>query len=571
MKNNILRDILNFKDYKQKGKKLIIARTMVSIVAAFFFPLCMLVLMEYAIPNQNIQWIVIGGIVFFVVNILRAIVTYNEGFKAAEFSQGIAGDYREELFIKLQKIKQKQMDQYKAGNMIESMINDTKQIASYFSDGIVRVYFAGLARFASLVVILSFVNIKIMVIGVSIYMIGFAITYLFNQRSMHYTQIKRKMNARILDWSSEEIEGFQTIKSLTIEKERIKELKQLVEKYNQASKQLDENIRKYTFIYEFLTSFVTIVTITLGGMEIIQGVMSYGAITILTRYIGDLNNYAKWIFEGFQYRNISEISYHKVKEILEKEEEKLEVGKDLEKIETIEFKEIEFAYDDNQKVIKELNLTVNPKEKIALIGRTGSGKTSLVNLLCRFYDLKEGTIEINEEDYLNYSIQSLRSRIGYVMQKVVLFNGTILENINYEQKNISKEEIIEVCKELKLHEKIEKLPEGYETIITENTDILSSGEKQLINFARVMLGNPDVIILDEVTASLSYQSEMLVREAIRQITKNRISFIIAHRLSTIKDCDKILVMSKGQIVEQGTHQELLEKKGEYYQLLNKVG
>lgn len=197
-----------------------------------------------------------------------------------------------------------------------------------------------------------------------------------------------------------------------------------------------------------------------------------------------------------------------------------------------------------------------------------AGKTSLVNVICRFYDLKDGKIEINGIDYKEYSIRSLRSKIGYIMQKLVIFDGTILENINYANKNISKEDIIKICKKLNIHDKIMSLENGYETRISSDTDIFSAGEKQLLNFTRVMVEDPEIIILDEATASLSYKSEMMVRKAIDEITKGKISFIIAHRLSTIKNCDKILLLQNGKIIEQGTHNELMDNKGEYYQLIN---
>ena len=289
---------------------------------------------------------------------------------------------------------------------------------------------------------------------------------------------------------------------------------------------------------------------------------------ILARYISTPETYAKWVIEGFQIRNIGKISYERINNILQKEEEEINTGIELREVNSMQFENINFSYDNEKNVLNDISFNVNKNESIALIGRTGSGKTSLVNLICRFYDLKEGTIKINEKDYKEYSIKSLRDKIGYIMQKVVIFDGTILENINYANKDISKEEIIEICKKLNLHDKIMSLKDGYETKISSDTDIFSAGEKQLLNFTRVMVENPEIIILDEATASLSYKSEMMVRKAIEEITKGKISFIIAHRLSTIKKCDKILLMKDGKIIEEGNHNELMSKQGEYYQLIN---
>ena len=219
------------------------------------------------------------------------------------------------------------------------------------------------------------------------------------------------------------------------------------------------------------------------------------------------------------------------------DEENIDIGEELTNVNNLKFKGIDFSYENNKQVLKNISFDINKNQSIALVGRTGSGKTSLVNLICRFYDLDKGTIEINEKDYKNYSIRSLRSKIGYIMQNVIIFDGTILENINYANKDISKEEIINICKKLNLHEKIESLENGYETRITSDTDVFSVGEKQLLNFSRILVEDPEIIILDEATASLSYKSEMLIRNAIEEIKKDRISFIIAHRLSTIKNCD----------------------------------
>lgn len=302
------------------------------------------------------------------------------------------------------------------------------------------------------------------------------------------------------------------------------------------------------------------------GLE--QGIITYGAIIIIARYASSPETYAKWVINGFQNRNVGRISYEKINEILELEEENIEIGKELKKVNSIKFNNVVFAYEGTKTVLNNVTFEVAKNQNIALIGRTGSGKTSLVNLLCRFYDLNNGNIEINGRDYKEYSIRSLRDKIGYIMQKVVIFDGTILENINYADKDISRDEIVEICKKLNLHDKIMSLKDGYDTFITSDTDIFSAGEKQLLNFTRVMVENPEIIILDEATASLSYKSEMLVRNAIKEITKGKISFIIAHRLSTIKNCDKILLLKNGRIIEEGNHEKLIKQKGEYYQLVN---
>ena len=528
----------------------------------------MIVMVEYAIPSKNIKLILILGISYFAVNILRAIATFFEDLNDVGFEKELQADYREKIYKKLQNTKQSELDKIQVGEILENIINDTKEFSMWYGTGICRSYFAGIVRLVGTLLVLAYLNIPIVTITFLIYIIGFFVTHIFNKKSIQYTKLKREANAKILNWSNEQVQGYSTIKALEIEEERLSELKNLISQYNKVTNKLEKNIRIYSCLYDFIVSFVGVINILVGSISVEQGIITYGAMIILARYITSPETYARWVIEGFQYRNVGKISYEKIQSILQKEEENIDVGISLDNVKKIEFNDVCFSYDDEKNVLNHISFEIEKDKSVALIGRTGSGKTSLVNLLCRFYDLDEGTIKINGRDYREYSIRSLRNKIGYIMQKVVIFDGTILENINYANKDISKDEIIEICKKLNLHEKIMSLKDGYETKISSDTDIFSTGEKQLLNFTRVMVENPEIIILDEVTASLSYKSEMMVRKAIEEITKGKISFIIAHRLSTIKNCDKILLMKDGKIIEEGNHKELIEQNGAYAELYN---
>lgn len=528
----------------------------------------MIVMVEYAIPSKNIKLILILGISYFAVNILRAIATFFEDLNDVGFEKELQADYREKIYKKLQNTKQSELDKIQVGEILENIINDTKEFSMWYGTGICRSYFAGIVRLVGTLLVLAYLNIPIVTITFLIYIIGFFVTHIFNKKSIQYTKLKREANAKILNWSNEQVQGYSTIKALEIEEERLNELKNLISQYDKVTNKLEKNIRTYSCLYDFIVSFVGVINILVGSISVEQGIITYGAMIILARYITSPEKYAKWVIEGFQYRNVGKISYEKIQSILQKEEENIDDGIRLNNVKKIEFNDVCFSYDDEKNVLNHISFEIGKDKSVALIGRTGSGKTSLVNLLCRFYDLDEGTIKINGRDYREYSIRSLRNKIGYIMQKVVIFDGTILENINYANKDISKDEIIEICKKLNLHEKIMSLKDGYETKISSDTDIFSTGEKQLLNFTRVMVENPEIIILDEVTASLSYKSEMMVRKAIEEITKGKISFIIAHRLSTIKNCDKILLMKDGKIIEEGNHKELIEQNGAYAELYN---
>ena len=222
----------------------------------------------------------------------------------------------------------------------------------------------------------------------------------------------------------------------------------------------------------------------------------------------------------------------------------------MDKIDSIEFSKVFFSYTGVKHNIEEFEFKLNKNEKLALIGRTGSGKTTVVNLICRFYEPTAGEILINGRDYLTYSIKSLREKIGYVMQDTYILSNTIIDNIRCVNENITEADIHRIFKKLKLHDKIMSFEKGYYTDIYNNPDILSTGEKQMINFARVMAINCDLVILDEVTSDLSYENEMLVNNAIKEVAKNKMVIIITHRLSIVKACDKVILMQDGRQVEQ---------------------
>lgn len=555
-----------WKNYKKQIIKTGLGWFITSLMVVTFIAYT-IIMIEYAIPSGDINLILVLGISYFGVNILRSITTFFENFNEDGFQKELQADYREKIYIKLQNIKQRDIDKIKVGEILENIVNDTKEFSKWYGAGICRSYFGGMVRLVGTLLVLAYLNVPIVTITFFIYLLGFFITHIFNKKSIKYTKLKREVNAKILNWSNEQVQGCFTIKSLEAQGTRIKELKELILQYEKATNKLEKNIRIYNCLYDFIVSFVGVINILIGSISVEQGLMTYGVIVILSRYVSSPATYAKWVIQGFQYRNVGKIAYEKINSILQLEEEDIDIGFELNHVESVEFDDVCFSYDNEKNALSNISFEVSRNQSIALIGRTGSGKTSLVNLLCRFYELNNGIIKINGKDYTEYSIRSLRNKIGYIMQKVVIFDATILENINYANKDVSKDRIIEVCKKLNLHDKIMSLKDGYETKITSDTDIFSAGEKQLLNFTRVMVEDPEIIILDEATASLSYKSEMLVRKAIEEITRGKISFIIAHRLSTIKNCDKILLMKNGEIIEAGSHDELMDKKGEYFDLI----
>jgi ABC-type multidrug transport system fused ATPase/permease subunit len=286
-------------------------------------------------------------------------------------------------------------------------------------------------------------------------------------------------------------------------------------------------------------------------------------------YIGMLFNPLRQIADKFNEMQMGMISANRVFEILDTKEHIQDIGT----IEAptfkgvIEFNEVKFSYIDNEEVIKGINLSVQPGQTIAIVGATGAGKTTIINLLNRFYEINSGTIYIDNQNIHDYTLDSLRKQIAVVLQDVFLFADTIINNITLNNPEISREQVVAAAKKIGVHEFINSLPGGYDYNVKERGVMLSSGQRQLIAFLRAYVSNPSILILDEATSSIDMYSEELIQKATETITKGRTSIIIAHRLATIINADKIVVMDKGLIVEQGTHQELLNVTSGYYKNL----
>ncbi len=525
-------------------------------------------LFDEAIAKENIKLVLFLAIVMFVKVISQII----EGIIQCRLRHHLQRDFsnyaRKDIFNKLIKSKVNFFDKNNSSELFELVMNDSDNLATFFTqNGNQLIGFT--VRALTYIVILLFVNVKLALILILIYFVGYISLILSNKKTIYLLKEIRNLNILITKWITEQINGFENVKALKIEKNRLEKINKLIKKYNEESYTLDKLIRKYIFVYNFFSLISIFAVVYIGGLDIITGIFTYGSLMIFVNATSDIKRFFDIAISYVDKINKSYVSFVKILNFNDNFSQEEDTGKlDLKKITNIEIQNLNFSYNENKKILKNINLKTGKNDKVAIIGRTGSGKTTLVNLLCRFYDLEDGKIIINGVDYKKYKIQDLRNQIGYVLQDVVIFDGNVYENVNYANKDIKDEDIKNICKRLKLHDKIMSLENGYETNLNKNKDLLSQGEKQMINFARILVENPSVVILDEVTSSLSYENEQLIKNAINEIIKGRICFIIAHRLSTIKNCDKILLMKDGKIIEEGNHKDLIDKQGEYYKLIN---
>ena len=507
-------------------------------------------LFDSALAKENIQLILFLSILMIVKNIVSILEGILNCILRHHLQRDFSNYARKEVFGKLINSKIEYFDTSSSGSLFELIINDTNNLSMFFTQNSLQPFSFGV-RALTYIVILLFMNIKLTLLLIVVYIIGYVALIVSNKKTFILLKKIRKLNILITKWATEQINGLENIKSLRLEKNRLNEIRKLIENYNSEADNLDKVVRKYIFVYDVFSLLAIVIVTYVGGLDILNSTMTYGSLMIFVNATSSIKRYCDVVIKYVDRLNKSYISFDKILKFNDEVQKEEDDGNLLlNKINNIEFKNVNFSYNNKKQILKNINLEVDEGDKIAIIGRTGSGKTTLANILCRFYDLENGQIKINGIDYKQYKLNTLRKQIGYVMQDVVIFKGNVYDNINYVRKEISNEDIVNICKRLNLHNKIMSLKDGYETDLSKNKDMLSHGEKQMINFARILVENPSLIILDEVTSSLSYSNEELIKNAINEITKGKICFIIAHRLSTIKNCNKILLMKDGTLIKE---------------------
>ncbi|MDD4835412.1 MAG: ABC transporter ATP-binding protein, partial [Lutispora sp.] len=403
----------------------------------------------------------------------------------------------------------------------------------------------------------------------------------FQQKILKAHRKIRKINSRITGALNEGITGAKTTKTLVREEENLQEFKELtLSMYNSSVK-----AAVYSAIYLPLVltlgSIGTGMAMWYGGKAVILESISYGTLVLFISYTIQFFEPVMDLARIFSELQSAQASAERIISLIDTEPEITDTTEVLERYGdafnpkpenwpeikgNIVFKNVSFSYKDGEKVLEDFNLNVKAGQSIALVGETGSGKSTIVNLLCRFYEPERGEILIDGTNYKERSQAWLQSNLGYVLQAPHLFSGTVWDNIRYGKLDAEEDDIIRAAKMVNAHEFIMKLEKGYETEVGEGGNRLSTGEKQLVSFARAILADPRIFVLDEATSSVDTETEKIIQDAIQKVLKGRTSFIIAHRLSTIRSSDRILVISDGKMIEDGNHTKLMEEKGHYYRL-----
>lgn len=549
---------------------LTIILTTVSSLLSMLPPIFLMRIMDILIPEKNISGIILYCIILLVIYLVISIILASKISITSRLGQNIIHTIRTDIFTHLQELPFSYYDDKPHGKIQVRVVNYVNSLSDLLSNGIVNTI-TDLFSLFFIVGFMLYVNVRLTLVSLLGLPVLMIIIFVIKKKQRAAWQISSNKLSNLNAYIAESINGVRVTQSFTREEENTKIFNKLSNEYRTAwmkAVRLNyilwpsiENISTWTIIAVYLLGIVWL-------DKEIKGITA-GVIIAMIGYIGrfwaPINTLA-----NFYNSLLNAVSY--LERIFETIDEPVLV-KDCEgSIEMppikgdVEFKNVNFSYEDNVPVLKNINFKVKAGETIAIVGPTGAGKTTIINLISRFYNLNSGVITIDGIDISKVKIKSLRKQMGVMLQDSFIFSGTIMDNIRYGNMEATDEQVIEAAKIVRAHDFITKLENGYYTEVNERGSRLSVGQRQLISFARALLADPRILILDEATSSIDTETEILLQEGLSRLLANRTSFIIAHRLSTIKNADCIMYIDDGEIKEMGTHEELLAKKGLYYEL-----
>ncbi|MBN2148251.1 MAG: ABC transporter ATP-binding protein [Anaerolineales bacterium] len=500
--------------------------------------------------------------------IVQSALVFTFIFLAGVLGERVQYDLRKSMFNHLQDLSLAFYSQTSVGRLMARVTSDTGRVSELVTWGLLDITWA-LMNITTSTIFMMVINWRLALIVLGMIPVLVVIAIQFRKRILVEFRNSRRANSRITGAYNENITGVRVVKALGREDENLREFEGLTGQMYKASYRAAWLSALFLPSVQIISSLVLGIIIYYGGLQASVGLMTIGGIqafvSYLTFMIWPVQDLAR-VYAEIQH---SVASAERIFTLLDSPSE-VHDRPDAVAAETIrgeiEFDHVDFYYEDKKPVLTDFNLKVKAGERIALVGPTGGGKSTIVNLLCRFYEPKNGVIRINQRDYTEYTLHSIQSRVGIVLQTPHLFSGTIRENLQYGRLNATKEEIEEAAKLAGAHDFIVNFEHGYDEQVGEGGNLLSVGQKQLISLARAVLAKPELFIMDEATSSVDTLTEALIQRGMEHLMKGRTSFIIAHRLSTIKRADRILVIESGKIAEMGTHAELLRSHGHYYRL-----
>lgn len=557
----------------------IIATIIVGIIK-FGIPMLIPLLIKYAIDgvinnhslsnSEKFSHLAIAiGIALFIFVIVRPPIEYIRQYLAQWTSNKILYDIRKQLYNHLQALSARFYANNQVGQVISRVINDVEQTKDFILTGLMNIWLDCVTIIIALS-IMFFLDVKLTIAAIFIFPFYILTVYFFFGRLRQLTRVRSQALAEVQGFLHERVQGMSVIKSFAIEDN---EAQNFDHRNSHFLKRAFQHTRwnAYSFAaINTVTDLGPIIVIGVGAYLVINGAITVGTLAAFVGYLEQLFGPLRRLVSSFTTLTQSFASMDRVFQLMD-EDYDIKNGIGAQPIEIkkgqIDLKNVSFKYNDNElEVLHDINLTINKGETLAFVGMSGGGKSTLISLIPRFYDVTSGEILVDGNNVKDFLTGSLRNQIGLVQQDNILFSDTVKENILLGRPDATDDEIVDAAKMANAHDFIMNLPEGYDTEVGERGVKLSGGQKQRLSIARIFLNNPPILILDEATSALDLESEAIIQEALDVLSKDRTTLIVAHRLSTITHADKIVVMENGQIVETGTHQELIRKQGAYEHL-----
>lgn len=522
-------------------------------------------------PKMDMDKIKSIAILLACLYIISAIFSYVEGLSMIKVANGYAKKLRSSISEKINKLPLKFFDHNLSGDILSRVTNDVDTIAQSLNNSLSTLV-SSITLFIGSIIMMFVTNYIMAITAIVSSLIGFILMFIILNKSQRYFTARQRELGKLNGYIEEIYSGLNVVRSCNAKDETINEFDKLNDKLYDCNRKSQFLSGLMQPIMGFIGNFSYVAVCIVGALLVSKSVISFGVIVAFIMYVRLFTNPLSQIAQAMTSMQSTAAASERVFGLLEEVEMDSEndITKKLDKHKVkgnIEFKNVKFGYDKDKIIINDFTAKVKAGEKIAIVGPTGAGKTTMVNLLMKFYDINDGDILIDGTSIKELKRDNIHSLFTMVLQDTWLFNGTVKENIIYNQKNVSNKKVEEVCKVVGVDHFIKTLPNGYDSVISDN-DSVSSGQRQLLTIARGMISDSPFLILDEATSNVDTRTEELVQKAMDKLMENKTSFIIAHRLSTIKNADLILVMKDGNIIEQGNHNELMKKNGFYANLYN---
>ncbi|XOK63947.1 ABC transporter ATP-binding protein [Paenibacillus elgii] len=557
------------KPYAKQMAPVILIMMAVGALTKLLNPLLIAFAIDNALKQKNGKLLALCVGAMFVLYIIQWLANNYRIRYTNEIGQRIIYDLRHDLFSHIQRLSFRFFDKRPAGSILVRVTNYVNSLQDLLTNGAVNLMI-DCVQLIGIIFILLFYNVKLGAAIIVTVPIMFLISTRLRVKIRRAWQVVQTKTSRINAHLNECIQGIKVTQAFTQEKQNIAYFEQMNQDNHKSWNRASTLNQSFNPIIEVTGAVGYFILFLLGAYFIQSGEMTVGLFVAFASYIGSFWEPINRLGQMYSQMLIAMASSERIFEYIDEQPNVAEKpsARPLPTIRgDIDFKQVEFEYEPGRHALQRIDLNVKAGQSIALVGHTGSGKSTIINLLCRFYDVTGGSISIDGHDIRDVTIQSLRSQIGIVLQDTFIFSGTIRDNIRFGRLDATDEEVEAAAKAVRAHEFIVNLPNGYDTEVQERGNVLSMGQRQLLSFARALLADPRILILDEATASIDTETELKIQEALKTLMAGRTSFIIAHRLSTIRHADHILVLDHGRIMEQGNHEELMRHQGIYHGLI----